>query len=121
MVTPDQTPAPPTSGASPNKKARDKMTAQTILNQMGGTNRLTAMIGARNFCTVANGVKFNFKGSRKANVCIITLSPNDTYTMQLGKINLRTCAYEIATEESELYFNEMVGMFEEKTGLRLSL
>lgn len=49
------------------------MTAQTILNQLGG-NRFVAMTGAKNFVALENGIKFNIgKNASKANTVKITV------------------------------------------------
>jgi hypothetical protein len=95
--------------------------AQTIINQMGGTGRLSAMIGANNFVTTENGVQFSFKGSRKANRCTVTLDASDTYTMKLYKVNARTFDFSMTAEHEDLYWDMLKPVFERETGLYLSL
>lgn len=61
--------------------------AQTTLAQLGGTNRLAAMIGAYNFAFDKGGeVSFRFKGCKDWNYIKITLNADDTYTVQFAKI-----------------------------------
>ena len=94
-------------------------TATTILSQLGGLGRLTAMTGAHNVLDHGDGVSFKFRGSRKAGYCHITLEPSDTYTVVLGKIR----KYELkkTADASGIYAGQLVELFERETGLYLSI
>lgn len=96
--------------------------ATTILQQLGGGGRLKAMIGANNMFSTCDGyvaLQFKFKGSRKWNFVKIVLNAMDTYDItfyNLGK-------YDIKAEQTfEGYYADMMkDLFEEQTGLALSL
>ena len=103
--------------------------AQTIIQQMGGFGRLQAMVGAKDFVALTPseseahgpGILFNFKGSRKANKCRVTLSWNDTYRFELYKYNRRTLKCPKVFEIDDIYCDMIIQIFEEETGLYLSL
>lgn len=96
-------------------------TAETIIKQMGGTRILSAMIGARNFAGDETSIQFSFKGSRKVNKCRIILDASDTYTLELWKINKRTFEMTKVYELDGLYHDMLTPVFEQETGLYLSL
>jgi hypothetical protein len=100
----------------------DMTVARTIAAQMGGTRRLSLMVGADNFIGSADSLTFAFKGSAKANRCKITLDPSDTYTVQILKIG-RAPEFKCKTvfEGSDFYCDDLQLLFETKTGLYLSL
>ena len=96
--------------------------AGTILNQMGGTSKLGAMIGANTFLALDNGVQFSFKGSREFNKCVVTLNESmDLYTFQLWKFNSRTYDMVMKYELEGCYCDMLKPVFERETGLYLSL
>lgn len=99
--------------------AKRKEIAATILRQMGGTGRLVAMTGAKDFCAHESGVSFNFKGSKVANYIKVILNSMDTYDVEFGKI--RGYTYRVAKEMSGLHFDQLKEQFEEVTGLHLTL
>ncbi len=92
-----------------------------ILQQMGGAGNLSAMIGATYFVGDETSLQFSFKGCRKANKCRVTLLPNDLYRMELLKVNKRTYDLEYLYEEEGLYWDMLKPVFENETGLDLSL
>lgn len=61
--------------------------ASIILEQLGRTGRLSAMIGARDFIAIENGTQFKFtaKAKNKANHVQITLNGNDLYDVKFMK------------------------------------
>jgi hypothetical protein len=64
---------------------RNEEIANTILTQLGG-KRFVVMTGAKNFVAIDNGLRFTIgKNGSKANRVKITLSWDDTYTMQFIK------------------------------------
>lgn len=99
--------------------------AKTILSQMGGMGKLTAMIGANNFGFEEHAgrvsLKFNFKGSRKHNICKIILDPDDTYTFEFWNLNMRTVTCNKTFEATGIYWDMLIDVFERETGLYLSL
>ncbi|NWK51865.1 hypothetical protein HYG89_04705 [Acinetobacter sp. SwsAc5] len=95
--------------------------AQTTVNQMGGTQRLSLMIGARNFMADGNSLSFRFpnNGKIKANYCKVTLNYSDLYDMEIGYIHGEN--YKIVETTENIYADGLVNSFESKTGLYLSL
>jgi len=93
--------------------------AETILQQLGGTGALLAMVGAHDFVGDDHGVQFAFRGSRKANKCRIILTADDLYTVEFWRI--RGLDYVQVYEQDGLYADVLRTVFERETGLRLSL
>lgn len=95
--------------------------ATLILNQMGGSKRLSVMIGARNFMADTNALSFRFpaNGKIKANYFKVALNNSDRYDTELGRIH--GDSYTVLEQGSNLYFDQLIGYFEEHTGLYLSL
>jgi hypothetical protein len=62
----------------------EQQIATTIMAQMGGGNKLRTMLGIKQFVSLGQeegqegGLYFQFKGSRKANVVEVILTPMDT-------------------------------------------
>lgn len=99
----------------------EKTVALTIIQQMGGFGKLSAMVSANSFLYSDTSVSFQFKGCRKAKKCIIKLLPDDTYQMELGKLNMKTLEWESLYKEDGLYWDMLKPVFESETGLYLSL
>ena len=99
----------------------DLTVANTILSQMGGTGRLSAMIGAHSFVGDENSVSFRFKARARngANAFHVTLDPSDTYTIKFLKI--RKLEVKTVKELDDVYAEDLKRIFEDETGLRLSL
>ena len=95
--------------------------AATILAQLGGAGRLSAMIAASSFSDHGDALSFKFKGSRKYNVCKVTLAADDTYTVALRHFNLRTLKDKNEIEFAGIYADRLKGLIEDETGLFLSL
>jgi hypothetical protein len=93
--------------------------AETILEQLGGTSALLAMVGANGFVGDEHGVQFAFRGSRKANKVRIILTEDDLYTVEFWRI--RGLDYVQVYEQDGLYADTLRSIFERETGLRLSL
>jgi hypothetical protein len=95
--------------------------ANTILGQMGGAGRLAAMVGASMFVGGENSLMFAFKGCPKANKCRVTLDADDTYTVDFFKLKNR--GLDVATFKSVdgIYADQLRRLFEQTTGLALSL
>ncbi len=97
--------------------SRNKEIAQTILNQIGGINRLVAFTGAYNFVAINNGVSFRIKNP-KANYIKITLNGKDLYDLEVGRI--RGTDYKVIGEQSDLYYDMLKSEIEKFTGMYLS-
>ena len=97
--------------------SRNKEIAQTILNQIGGINRLVAFTGAYNFVAINNGVSFRIKNP-KANYIKITLNGKDLYDLEVGRI--RGTDYKVVGEQSDLYYDMLKSEIEKFTGMYLS-
>ncbi len=94
--------------------------ADIILSQLGGTGRLSAMIGAKHFFSDDDGntLVFKFKGSKVANYVRITLTPADTYTVDFKKIR-GVEAKDVKVFE-DVYADMLRDIFESTTGLYLT-
>jgi hypothetical protein len=114
----------------------NKMTNQTIANttiqQLGGTGRLSAMINAKNFTYDKDGtLTFSFSGCKKINQVTIELNSKDLYNITFtkytaGRMNNKTFEYKEPTwkavkEYEDIYNDQLKSVFEETTGLYLSL
>ena len=91
--------------------------AKTTIQQLGGANKLKAMIGAKNFGADNNTVSFQFPRCNGFRAVRITLNVMDTYDIQfLGGNNFR-----VLKEFNGIYNDGLIDLFEDTTGLRLSL
>ena len=95
--------------------------ATTILAQLGGAGRLSAMIGARDFMDNGNGLGFRFtaKGTRSINRVRVTLAPDDTYTVEFWSV--RGVNATLVATVSDVYADSLRETIEHYTGLALSL
>jgi hypothetical protein len=91
----------------------------TILYQLGGLGRLSAMIGINNVAVLENGVRFKFKGCRNINCLEVILDPSDTYSLTFYK--LRKFDWVVVEELEHVYADMLQDVFESVTGLRLTL
>lgn len=95
--------------------------AQTIAAQMGGTRRLSAMIGANGFMADVDSLKFSFKGCKRANMFRVTLDAMDTYTVEFFKYSPRKATCDVVKSHEMVYADQLVELFEIFTGLYVSL
>lgn len=96
--------------------------AATILEQMGGQHQIKAMTGARNFLDTAKGVSWAWPAKgQKPNRIEITLQRNDTYKMVFTRVDTTTWDIRNTNEYNGVYFDQLIEIFEETTGLYLSL
>lgn len=107
-----------------DKQQETRRIATSIIEQLGGINRLYAIVGAYDCFSVTegngdSGWAFKFKGSKVANYCKIILnSATDTYTMEFMKIRGLTAKNTAKMED--VYGDMLKSLFEEETGLHLS-
>lgn len=95
--------------------------AQVTLSALGGSNRLSAMIGAKHFtydndtgCTT-----FHFQMCPKANIVSFELTPLDEYKITFFK--LKKFGVEKVKEIEGIYIEQLRDIFEDFTGLYLTL
>lgn len=93
--------------------------ASIILVQLGGSGRLTAMIGARDFLDCGDALTFRFsaRGKGGINRVKVRLAEDDTYTVTFYKGRL---ADQVA-EVDGIYADGLREAIENRTGLALSL
>ena len=93
--------------------------AQTILNQLGGTGRLTMMCGCKDYAAGDKSVSFRIgSNGNKVTRCLVTLDPSDTYTVKFYKgrgVNMKEC-YAM----SDVYNDNLRSVFEQQTGMYLT-
>lgn len=105
-------------------KKYHKEVAETIAKQMGGTGRLVAMIGANSFAFDGPSLQFRFKAGRKFNFCRVDYNEGlDLYNVKIsrvtcGKLGFRETNVKMA---EDMYCDQLVGFFEQTTGLYLSI
>ena len=102
--------------------------ADTTLKQLGGSGRLKAMIGAKDFMSDDGGktlmFKFPNRGAGKPNYVKITLTSADLYDIQFGRITNKKAAGPALKKLKSydgIYADQLKSIFEKETGLRLSL
>lgn len=108
--------------------------AKTILEQMGGSRRLEAFLGAHCFVAHERAVSFKWKARSKSNYVKITLNSMDTYDLEFGRLRNvkpkdyspeeieRACreSYKVVSKHEGIYFDQLMDVFERETGLYLS-
>jgi hypothetical protein len=92
---------------------------KTILDQMGGWRRISAMIGAKNAVYLANGVHFAWpsKQPSKGNSVKITLGGDDLYTVEF--VYERNLTFKTVAKYTGIYADGLVSLFEKQTGYYL--
>ena len=104
-----------------------KEIAVEILRQLGGHRKLEMMIGAYNFVFGTNEkgdtwLSFKLKASQVVNHIKITLTWDDLYTIQLGKIHGKfNQDFAIVEELSKVDCENLIPVIEKSTGCYLSL
>ena len=95
--------------------------ADTIAKQMGGLNRLRAMLGAHSFATGGNDFSFVFpnKQRSKGNAVQITLTGDDLYTMDFYNVSVK--GRKKVASFNGLFWDQLVEVFEKQTGWFLKL
>ena len=95
--------------------------AKTILDQMGGTGRLKAMLGVQQFIARPHGVAFKWPSRQpsRGNYVEILLTPADEYDMTFYQV--RGMDNKKVKEFKGIYFDQLVELFERQTGLYLRL
>ena len=88
--------------------------AKTIAQQMGG--KMKSMLGAT-LTAVENGlqIKWPNKQRSKGNICVVTLTPSDTYDMEFFNNTKSVKKY------TDLHAEDLIPTFESQTGWVLTL
>lgn len=97
----------------------DSTIAGNILRQLGG-QRFIAMTGARNLVAHERALSFGLQANltkQKANRVQITLDADDTYTVEVGKVNMRKLDYSVLATVHGVYADSLRKVFTNLTGL----
>jgi hypothetical protein len=101
------------------KEEASTVATQTV-KYLGGSGRLSAMIGAKNFSSDKEGtLSFKFSMFKKANYVSFKVNGKDLYDVTFSKLS----KYELKEVKvfNDLYFDQLKKIFEEYTGLYLTL
>ena len=84
---------------------------------MGGMGRIKAMTGAKNFSITELGVQFQFPNRQRSrgNAVRIDLNGKDLYDVSFYN------GSRLVKEYKDIYFDQLMDIFEEQTGLYLTL
>lgn len=105
-------------------QAENKRIANTILEQMGGMNRICAMTGAKDFVILDRGIQFSFpKGIAGINRVIVKLTDADLYDIEFWSVRKKNGIPEATRRDrcDGVYADRLKPIFEKATGLFLSL
>jgi hypothetical protein len=90
-----------------------------ILKQLGG-HKFIAMTGCNTFTTTPVSLSFRLSpNSSKGTIMRITLTPNDTYTVEV--LRLRRCEIVTVSKTADVYAANLQETFTYMTGLATSL
>jgi hypothetical protein len=100
--------------------------ANTIIGQLGGFGKLKAMTGAKDISALDSGVQFSIgRNAASVNRVRITLNGLDLYDLEFGSIrkkrNASGYSVTIKAEHKNVYNDQLTELFEQATGMRLSL
>ena len=103
--------------------ATDMTVATEILRQLGG-RQFQVMTGAKNFVGDEDRLGFALPGRpgfvrNGINHVTVILEPSDTYRVMFRRIRGRNLT--TVSEHSDIYNDQLRGLFEDVTGLRTSL
>lgn len=110
---------PPGRRRKPN--GADLTVANTILAQLGGAGRLTAMLGANTFSGSEKALTFRITTQNKHKIKLIKvqLEPSDTYRVELWSVKGHVPT--LVKSMDHIYGDGLVRAIEQETGLYLSL
>jgi len=101
-----------------------KQIAATIIQQLGGFGRLSAMTGAKNFSASEDDkgqafVTFKIgRNSNSVNYVKITLNSLDLYDTEYSRITIKS--YKVKSESKGIYNDMLQADFETATGMYLT-
>ena len=96
--------------------------ADTIAKQMGGIGRLRAMLGAHSFATSGNDFSFVFPNKQRSrgNAVLVTYNAGkDLYDMEFFNVSVK--GRKKVASYDDLYFDDLISIFERQTGWALRL
>jgi hypothetical protein len=100
--------------------ATNKEIASTIIAQLGGQGRLSAMTGANSFVAIEKGLQFKIgKNAKNVNTVRIILTEQDLYNVEFGAA--RGMKYTVKYSTQGAYVDMLKPLFEAATGLYLTL
>jgi len=104
------------------KAVTEAQIAQTILKQLGGTGKLSAMIGANNFVDHGKAVSFKWPARQqsKGNYVIITLRGDDTYDVEFSTVG-KFGDKKVRKKYTGIYADQLIPTFTGQTGYALRL
>lgn len=96
----------------------NKEIAQVILQQLGGS-KISSFIGVKQFVEIKNGlqVRWTAKAKNKSNLITIMLNGNDLYDVSF--VYVRSINVTERSVHTDVYFDQLVELFEKETGLYL--
>ena len=86
-----------------------------IVDALGGARALRLMVAADSFAGDETSLSFRFKGSRKASVVRVELTPLDVYRVRFVRGSRLVAEYE------DVYGEDLATIFERVTGLCLTV
>ena len=102
-----------------------------MIKQLGGLSKLKAMLGIDQIFRNDDekSIAFTFKGCRKINSFAMKLNEKDLYDLEFTKtsnkkdpeLGFSMPHFEIIAEYKDIYVDQLRSIFEEETGLYLSL
>jgi len=99
--------------------ATNKEIASTIIAQLGGQGRLSAMTGAKSFVAIEKGLQFKIgKNAKNVNTVRIVLTDADTYDVEFGAA--RGMKYTVKDSTQGAYADMLKPLFEAATGMYLT-
>ncbi|MEV0247938.1 hypothetical protein AB0H76_15200 [Nocardia sp. NPDC050712] len=95
--------------------------ARTIIEQLAGSQRrLVAVVAAKDFLVLENGVAFTIMANAgKVRTVRILLADDDTYSMEFG--NIRGFEFKVRKSFEGLHVDQLRGVFEQTTELYLTI
>lgn len=99
----------------------DTTVRDIILQQLGGANRVAAMIGVKSFGTSGNDLTIRFvaRAKDKINYIRVLLRPSDTYTVYFSRVNKN--GVKIVDAKFDVYCDVLREVIERRTGLYLTM
>ena len=94
--------------------------ASEILAQLGGAGRIGAMINAKLFVTLPDGVRFkHMAGKLGANLCEIRLNARDLYDVKFYKLRGVVCT--MIDQDEDVFVGDLRGRFRDLSNLAIQL
>jgi hypothetical protein len=95
--------------------------ADEIYRQMGGY-RFATMTGAKHFASGEDKLQFSLPKCKDGiNKVVITLTPEDLYTLEFYRLKWRSVEYNLVSEIQCVFADQLQEVFTEYTGLYTSL